>query len=81
MTDTTAQSGHVIVEISDLTAGYGKSEVLHGVNMQVGAGEIGNVEQVVHQPASPMRTASSPSISARCTDTRSRPAVGRFLPT
>jgi branched-chain amino acid transport system ATP-binding protein len=31
---------HVILEISNLAAGYGKSEVLHGVNMQVGAGEI-----------------------------------------
>lgn len=40
MTDTDAQSGHVILDISDLAAGYGKSEVLHGVNMQVGAGEI-----------------------------------------
>jgi branched-chain amino acid transport system ATP-binding protein len=40
MTDTNGPSVHVILEISDLVAGYGKSEVLHGVNMQVGAGEI-----------------------------------------
>lgn len=29
-----------ILEIRDLTAGYGQSEVLHGVSMEVGAGEI-----------------------------------------
>jgi branched-chain amino acid transport system ATP-binding protein len=29
-----------ILEIRDLTAGYGKSEVLHGVSMEVAAGEI-----------------------------------------
>jgi ABC-type branched-subunit amino acid transport system ATPase component len=30
----------LILEISHLAAGYGKSEVLHGVSMEVGAGEI-----------------------------------------
>jgi branched-chain amino acid transport system ATP-binding protein len=40
MGDTNPQADQVILDISGLAAGYGKSEVLHGVSMQVGAGEI-----------------------------------------
>src|SRR5574341_574407 len=40
MTDNDTRPDHIILDIGDLAAGYGKSEVLHGVNMQVGAGEI-----------------------------------------
>jgi branched-chain amino acid transport system ATP-binding protein len=32
--------GDIVLQISQLVAGYAKSEVLHGVSMQVGAGEI-----------------------------------------
>ncbi len=32
--------GEPILEIRDLAAGYGKSEVLHGVSMEIAAGEI-----------------------------------------
>jgi branched-chain amino acid transport system ATP-binding protein len=40
MGDTNLNPGDRILEIRDLTAGYGKSEVLHGVSMEVAAGEI-----------------------------------------
>jgi branched-chain amino acid transport system ATP-binding protein len=32
--------GEKILEVCDLAAGYGKSEVLHGVSMEIAAGEI-----------------------------------------
>jgi branched-chain amino acid transport system ATP-binding protein len=40
VSDNNAKPGSLILEISHLAAGYGKSEVLHGVSMEVGAGEI-----------------------------------------
>lgn len=40
MSDKNAKPDNIILEINDLFAGYGKSEVLHGVSMEVGAGEI-----------------------------------------
>lgn len=40
MTDTSADSISPILAIRDLAAGYGKSEVLHGVNMEIRKGEI-----------------------------------------
>ncbi len=40
MGDENPASGDSILEISRLVAGYGKSEVLHGINMTVRAGEI-----------------------------------------
>ncbi len=41
MNDTThAKAGSVILSIADLVAGYGKSEVLHGISMEIGAGQI-----------------------------------------
>ncbi len=40
MGDGSLNPGGGILEIRDLTAGYGKSEVLHGVSMEVAAGEI-----------------------------------------
>lgn len=40
MSDHNPKPGDLILEISNLAAGYGKSEVLHGISMEVGAGEI-----------------------------------------
>jgi branched-chain amino acid transport system ATP-binding protein len=40
MSDHNSKPGDVILEISNLAAGYGKSEVLHGISLEVGAGEI-----------------------------------------
>ena len=30
----------MMLEVADLTAGYGQSQVLHGITLQVGAGEV-----------------------------------------
>ena len=40
MDDRKLNSRDKILEIRDLTAGYGKSEVLHGVSMEIASGEI-----------------------------------------
>lgn len=40
MDDKQLNPGDRILEIRDLTAGYGKSEVLHGVSMGIATGEI-----------------------------------------
>jgi branched-chain amino acid transport system ATP-binding protein len=40
MNDTHAKAGPIILSIADLSAGYGKSEVLHGISMEIGAGQI-----------------------------------------
>ena len=40
MSHPTPSTDHLILDMRGLAAGYGKSEVLHGVDMQVGAGEI-----------------------------------------
>jgi len=40
MSDQDARPAPVILSISTLAAGYGKSEVLHGVSMEIGTGEI-----------------------------------------
>jgi len=40
MSDQDAKPGPIILSISALAAGYGKSEVLHGVSMEIGTGEI-----------------------------------------
>jgi branched-chain amino acid transport system ATP-binding protein len=40
MGDKNVNPGDRVLEIRDLTAGYGKSEVLHGVSMEVAPGEI-----------------------------------------
>jgi branched-chain amino acid transport system ATP-binding protein len=40
MSDQDARPAPAILSISTLTAGYGKSEVLHGVSMEIGTGEI-----------------------------------------
>ena len=40
MDDKKLNPGDRILEIRDLTAGYGKSEVLHGVSMEIATGEI-----------------------------------------
>jgi branched-chain amino acid transport system ATP-binding protein len=40
MNDTHAKAGPIILSIGNLSAGYGKSEVLHGISMEIGAGQI-----------------------------------------
>jgi branched-chain amino acid transport system ATP-binding protein len=40
MSDRSATPGKTTLEISSLSAGYGKSEVLHGISMAVGTGEV-----------------------------------------
>lgn len=40
MSESKPQPGNIILEISNLAAGYGKSEILHGVSMEVETGEI-----------------------------------------
>jgi branched-chain amino acid transport system ATP-binding protein len=40
MSESKPQPGSIILEISNLAAGYGKSEILHGVSMEVETGEI-----------------------------------------
>ena len=40
MSDQDAKPAPIILSISALAAGYGKSEVLHGVSMEIGTGEI-----------------------------------------
>ena len=40
MADKDSAPGDGILDISNLVAGYGKTEVLHGVSMTVAAGEI-----------------------------------------
>jgi len=40
MSDHNSKPGNVVLEISNLAAGYGKSEALHGISIEVGAGEI-----------------------------------------
>jgi branched-chain amino acid transport system ATP-binding protein len=40
MSDRSATPDRITLEISNLSAGYGKSEVLHGISMRVGTGEI-----------------------------------------
>ena len=36
----TMQASHPLLELTGLQAGYGKSQVLHGVDFRVDAGEI-----------------------------------------
>jgi branched-chain amino acid transport system ATP-binding protein len=40
MSESKPQPCNIILEISNLAAGYGKSEILHGVSMEVETGEI-----------------------------------------
>jgi branched-chain amino acid transport system ATP-binding protein len=40
MSDRSATPDRITLEISNLSTGYGKSEVLHGISMRVGTGEI-----------------------------------------
>lgn len=40
MSDKSVSVDHVILEFRDLEAGYGKSQVLYGVSMEVRAGEV-----------------------------------------